>query len=68
MSPPALEYLQRSAVLSTLRAGQRTSEIVMFLSVTKSPMYDIRNHYLANEGAKGSKDNPIGNDRQISHA
>ena len=36
--------------------------------MSKSPMYGIRNHHLANEGAKGSKENPIGNDRQISHA
>ena len=55
-------------MLSTLRAGQRPSEIAKFLSMPKSPMYDIRNHFLASEGAKRSKGNPIGSDRQISHA
>ena len=65
MSPPGREYVQRSAVLSALRAGQRHLDIAKFLSVPKSTVYDIRKRYLANDGAKGSKEKPIGKDNEV---
>ena len=45
MSPPGPEYRQRSAVLSTLRAGRRPLEISKLLNVPKSTVYDIRKRY-----------------------
>ena len=52
-------------MLSALRAGQRPLDIAKFLSVPKSTVYDIRKRYLANDGAKGSKEKPIGNNKEI---
>ena len=52
-------------MLSALRAGQRPLDIAKFLSVPKSTVYDIRKRYLANDGAKGSKEKPIGKNKEI---
>ena len=65
MSPPSQEWVQKSAVPSALRAGQRPLDIAKFLSVPKNTVYDIRKRYLAIEGAKGSKEKPIGKNNGV---
>ena len=52
-------------MLSALHVRPQPLDIAKFFSIPKGPVYDTRNRYLANGGAKGSKKNPIGKVTQI---